>query len=613
MKLESFGISNFKAFGQDIQRMPLKPITLIFGPNSAGKSSALHSLLWLHHALKTGDADVRFPICANGQVDLGSFGQTLHDHDTSRRVVVELRFSANELPVDLHKFWKIERHAVLDLSFGRFPTGMRDGYGLADYRLRIDDADFLTAIRSSVGLSVSVFALDHPALNARIAQLASHAPSAQRIPETLDCAGLLPDRVVFPDKTVDDHLWDEILPNRLSELVCSLSECAKDAIERLRYVPPLREMPQRYFDLNESDEIWQRLFEQDKVTERVNIWLASDAFKIKYALHVNEYYSRTMLEREIPTIIGAETVRMLTSRFEGNEEILDGNLVIDGLLKKYRYPEIGEFLRTQPDLLEKVLGREFDYVWGGGDDAYLRDHYGVKEDDIDSLEVDEVRQIISGERFNWEVWVGIDQVHDGDPDAIELFQRWAVEQPALQEFMERHIDSVRALARLSNRKAIGTCEVRREITLRHKRVKTEVSLQDVGVGISQVLPVILHAFGAKENLIAIEQPEIHIHPALQAALGDVFIESALGENKNTFLLETHSEHLILRILRRIRETTRGKLPEDAIPVRPEDIAVLYVQPGEDGSIVRELRVNDQGRFIDDWPNGFFEERFNEEF
>lgn len=82
-----------------------------------------------------------------------------------------------------------------------------------------------------------------------------------------------------------------------------------------------------------------------------------------------------------------------------------------------------------------------------------------------------------------------------------------------------------------------------------------VALQDVGVGTSQVLPIILEAFAQENKLIAIEQPELHLHPALQTKLGDVFIESALGENKNTFLLETHSEHLILRILRRIREST----------------------------------------------------------
>ena len=98
---------------------------------------------------------------------------------------------------------------------------------------------------------------------------------------------------------------------------------------------------------------------------------------------------------------------------------------------------------------------------------------------------------------------------------------------------------------------------------------------------------------------------------MQAELGDVFIESALGERKNTFLLETHSEHLILRILRRVRETTEGKLPEGRTPVRPEDVSVVYVQPGPKGAEVIQLPVTPDGDFSRPWPNGFFAERFQE--
>jgi uncharacterized protein YllA (UPF0747 family) len=133
--------------------------------------------------------------------------------------------------------------------------------------------------------------------------------------------------------------------------------------------------------------------------------------------------------------------------------------------------------------------------------------------------------------------------------------------------------------------------------------------------------VLINSFASTNQLIAIEQPEIHIHPRLQAELGDVFIESALGENKNTFLLETHSEHLILRILRRIRETTEGEMddwPEvlrKACPngIRPEDVAVLYVEPGEDGAKVIELPVTPDGDFAKPWPGGFFAERDDELF
>ena len=90
-------------------------------------------------------------------------------------------------------------------------------------------------------------------------------------------------------------------------------------------------------------------------------------------------------------------------------------------------------------------------------------------------------------------------------------------------------------------------------------------------------------------------------------------QSALGEQRNTFLLETHSEHLILRILRRIRETTDGELPAGLTPIRPEDVAVLYVSPGKDGCKVVEIPINPDGEFAEPWPDGFFPERAKELF
>jgi hypothetical protein len=150
-----------------------------------------------------------------------------------------------------------------------------------------------------------------------------------------------------------------------------------------------------------------------------------------------------------------------------------------------------------------------------------------------------------------------------------------------------------------------------ELILVDLRSGTAVSHRDVGIGVSQVLPVLVAAFGGQREMWAIEQPEIHLHPALQAELADVFIGSALGERKNTFILETHSEHLILRALRRIRETAEGKLPSGLTPIRPEDVAVLYVEPTAQGAKVSHLRVDEAGEFIDRWPHGFFEERIDE--
>jgi hypothetical protein len=142
--------------------------------------------------------------------------------------------------------------------------------------------------------------------------------------------------------------------------------------------------------------------------------------------------------------------------------------------------------------------------------------------------------------------------------------------------------------------------------------KTKVPPSNLGIGFSQMIPLVSSALSSENRLIAIEQPELHIHPGLQTELADLFILSA-KERGNRFLIETHSEHLILRLLRRVRETTEGNLALGHPPFFPCDICVLYVEPTEQGSKVIELPVTADGDFSCPWPNGFFEERSAELF
>lgn len=134
---------------------------------------------------------------------------------------------------------------------------------------------------------------------------------------------------------------------------------------------------------------------------------------------------------------------------------------------------------------------------------------------------------------------------------------------------------------------------------------------EVGAGVSQVVPVIVAALvGKRGRLVVIEQPELHVHPGLQVGLGDLFIESSA---ERQLLIETHSEHIILRLLRRIRETHDGDLPEGAPAFKPDKLSVLYVAQAEEGTTVRRLHVDETGEFVDRWPRGFFEERTEELF
>ena len=70
-------------------------------------------------------------------------------------------------------------------------------------------------------------------------------------------------------------------------------------------------------------------------------------------------------------------------------------------------------------------------------------------------------------------------------------------------------------------------------------------MPDVGFGVSQLLPFIVQSLVAEKQIISIEQPEVHVHPKLQADLGDLLAAAIKKENPNQFLIETHSEHLIL--------------------------------------------------------------------
>ena len=134
-----------------------------------------------------------------------------------------------------------------------------------------------------------------------------------------------------------------------------------------------------------------------------------------------------------------------------------------------------------------------------------------------------------------------------------------------------------------------------------RKSPVEVGLSDVGFGISQILPLVVQSLAATDQIISVEQPEVHIHPRLQADFGDLLIEAIKEPRRNQFIIETHSEHLALRLQKRVREKT----------ISPTDISVVYVSRGPNGATVQPLRLDEEGDFMDDFPGGFFPERLRE--
>jgi len=113
--------------------------------------------------------------------------------------------------------------------------------------------------------------------------------------------------------------------------------------------------------------------------------------------------------------------------------------------------------------------------------------------------------------------------------------------------------------------------------------------------------LIIRCVQSTNRVLLVEQPELHLHPAIQSEIADLIIEFSDEQKGNQILVETHSEHLLLRLQRRVREGL----------ISATDICVLYVHADNNGSHCQQLQLDDNGEFIDEWPNGFFEERIRE--
>lgn len=140
------------------------------------------------------------------------------------------------------------------------------------------------------------------------------------------------------------------------------------------------------------------------------------------------------------------------------------------------------------------------------------------------------------------------------------------------------------------------------ILLKDLRTDTIVGPSDVGVGISQILPVIVEGVIRENSTICVEQPEIHLHPKLQADLAEFFVDTC---KNNQWIIETHSEALMLRLQKLLRMKDER--------IKPEDISIVYVNPTPNGSKLHHIRLNENGNFRDEWPAGFFDERIDEIF
>ena len=133
-----------------------------------------------------------------------------------------------------------------------------------------------------------------------------------------------------------------------------------------------------------------------------------------------------------------------------------------------------------------------------------------------------------------------------------------------------------------------------EFRLRQYQDGPDVQLTDIGLGVFQILPTLALCYYVPEgSILILEQPEAHLHPKAQADLTDVLIDVVKNRNIQ-IILETHSEHLLRRLQRRIAE--------EEIPA--SDTALYFCQVNDGTSEIERLNMDEYGN-ITNWPQNFF--------
>lgn len=544
MRITSLTLRNFKAIGPTEQRVEFKPITLLFGPNSAGKSTIVQALHYLSEILDRNNCDPG-TTQIGGKLNLGGFRNLvhLHDPDTTIELGVGLLLENSLLPGYSTSFgspeeeehnWLAESlgienlfdladvqavEVILSVSWSR---QLNQAY-VSSYCVNVDGEHFATINSSAdqkqinlstinwehrmfsvpavdeedsppVGDSLRPFVEEMTYLHSSVEGAKSNAPLQLRtgrgaMPEF---GNLLP---LASATTAMDYFDPQAVASfnyYISRIIVGAGELARDCLQEFLYLGPLREIPGRHYIPELSPGLgrwssglgaWDQLYnEGERLVEKINAWLSDDQrLDAGYEVHYSEY-------KPLPL-----------------------------------YSALMVALESGSELLEA--------------------------------------------------------------------SDWVSEQ-------------------------LEAIPTRRQVTLKDLRTDIDLHPEDLGTGISQVLPVLVAALGHNKNIVAIEQPELHVHPKFQVALGELFIHAIKDEmiaRDTVFILETHSEYMMLRFLRRLYETANDELEPEAHALTPDDIAVYYVNPLGDTTDIVPLRLTEEGEFLDRWPNGFFPERTQELF
>jgi predicted ATPase len=534
--LNKITFKNYKAF--DTASIDLKPITILLGTNSSGKSSILQSILLFEQTLNNEDK-YESALRLNGKyVSLGEVDNIFRNKSLKNKLEFSFEINPNTESYLLHNIKRIQRNLReslmrIYLDFLRFEESPIRSLSYAHRKsqiMTVDDEQFAYAIKE-------------------IKRIQKNLTSSQQTDlfseSNLDTSGNIQRTTRY--KKIDvtnykeaDELIDAVIKN--------LNSDPFEISYEFRYQPKDNNIKVTKYSISQK-------------TKKI----------IEFKVQTNKGHKKYLLESDLYSAQKLNNHRVKFGKycdFENLSLTSKDELELDP-------PQIRRFSDVFSETVLKIFSRYQAYL----DSAFDSDRINY----VSPLRAFPKRYYFLDKS---KISSSLDSI-DGD-NLTEILKKERTVKSSVNTWLEKFGLSVNVedLKEVIHRLKINQNGLNLDIT-------------DVGFGISQVLPIIVQGFMSKKNsLTIIEQPEIHLHPKMQAELADLFIDVIDSDEtkSKTLLIETHSESILKRLRRRIAE---GKISSN-------DVAIYYIHGSKEkniSAVAEKLEISKTGAF--DWPTEFY--------
>lgn len=604
MKPKFIKLRNFKSIGSEAQTIELAPITLLFGQNSAGKSTILQSLIYLHEILVHQNYNPDKTSLGGDWLDLGGFQNLIHGHNLSEAIELSIGFEldGDVLPDYLSEH---EREEIEAATFNLPEEWLNEVKTISiNIKMRWSESrkrPFIETFESWIDDQL-------------VAKITSTPDGRQVYIEELDTTHSAFSRATpYSEVGISELTFHEQLSEMLSTVTMSQTSRTFDSLLS----------DDRPFSRDTIDHL-QELYLGAAKKEPLLLKKIADELKRRTSRRASELSKNILAEIATTNIRGkvgflsligqvdalpipALGIKMDKSVWQDENESDEWKVHAEFRLLSESL--ISAFTAGPIKLIHNWLDT-FSYI-GPIRDLPARNLEPQRTPDKSRWSKglaawEFLHQATDNQIAEINHWLGERCLNTGYQAVVYRYRELSIDNPLLN-YLEREMDLDE---QLSIKELIEDLPIRTRVTLREQDTGLDVMPQDIGVGISQLFPVVVLTVTQSSGLIAIEQPELHVHPAIQVELADLFARYAIEHNK-LMLLETHSEHLMLRLLRRIREV--GDEESGAQRLSKDSVSVIYVQPTTEGTQFKRLHIDEAGDFLDEWPEGFFDERDRELF